>query len=304
MGEEDCGCGGDCTCDHDHGDGHAHGHSQSAVEQAREEPPDPQLDPTKSPGWGVELDSLADIEVDRDVTIGEMDPADLTAADVDPVADVSVERLLVTLVEGADRDRQRAALAFAERDPREEVRTALATAARTDDDDVRQFAVESLAKLGGDAAAEAAAVLAREDPDPWVRAEAVVAIDRLDRADQRHLLTEALDDDHHAVRRNALISEFKREGEDALPHLLDAVDDESERVREYAAHMLAGVDDDEARAALEWLVETAESDVVRLTAQNALEADPARFRRQFSGPTDEGETLLPGEDPLNRMPNL
>lgn len=330
MGRDDCGCGDDCDCSHGRS-GHAHGadagDSESScgcesergesdacgftggdrdeIEAAKAEPPDPQLDPTRSPGFGVEYDSLSDIEVSRDVTIGEMDPADLTAADTDPVADATTERLLATLVDGSRKDRQRAALALAERDPREGVVTALATVARTaDDDDVRQFSVEALGKLGGDEAAAAAAALAADDPDPWVRAEAVVTMDRLDRDDQRDAIDAALSDDHHAVRRNALISAFKRRGEDARDDLLAATDDPSERVREFAAHMLAGIDGETARRRLRELAADDPSDVVRVTAENALDADPDRFRRQFTGPTAEGETLLPGEDLLNRVPDL
>lgn len=336
MGEgHDCGCGGDCRCGHGESnahhdraephDGHSdHGSScgcgtdaeassscgftsgdRTEIEEAKAEPPDPQLDPTKSPGFGVEYDSLADIEVSRDVTIGEMDPADLTAADTDPVADVETERLLATLVDGTRKERQRAALALGEREPREGVVTALATVARTaDDDDVRQFSVEALGKLGGDEAAATAATLASDDPDPWVRSEAVVTMDRLDRDDQRDSIEAALSDDHHAVRRNALISEFKRRGEGARDDLLDATNDPSERVREFAAHMLAGVDDGAVRETLRELAVEDPSDVVRATAENALDTDPDRFRRQFTGPTAEGETLLPGEDLLNRIPDL
>lgn len=298
---DECGCGDGCGCED-----HAHETGHGDLEQHRQEPPDPQLDPTKSPGYGHGYDSLADIDVGRDVTIGEMDPSDLTAADTEPVSESETRMLLATLVDGARKDRQRAALELANREAEEHVLSALATVARTDDDaDVRQFAIESLAKLGGKPAVAAATVLASEDPDPWVRAEAVVALDRLDDPAVREDLVAALDDEHHAVRRNALIAVFKRDGEATLDVLLDAVEDPSERVREFGAHMLAGVDDDAARDALVRLLEDDdESEIVRLTAERALGADPARFRRQFSGPTDEGEVVLPGEDLLNRVPEL
>lgn len=52
----------------------------------------------------------------------------------------------------------------------------------------------------------------------------------------------AVDDDHHAVRRNAAISLFKLRGEAMERRLLDLSRDDSERVREWAAHMLGGVD--------------------------------------------------------------
>ncbi|GAB3322508.1 hypothetical protein GCM10027355_22190 [Haloplanus salinarum] len=42
--------------------------------------------------------------------------------------------------------------------------------------------------------------------------------------------------------------------------------------------------------------------VVAQTAERALEADPARFRRNFGALENDGR-LLPGEDRLNRMPD-
>ena len=98
---------------------------------------------------------------------------------------------------------------------------------------------------------------------------------------------------------------FKRRGEDALPDLLALVDDPSDRVREWAVHMLGGVDDDRAREALRSVAEDdAEPDLVRTTAARALEADPGAFRRGFGGTIDQMTTNLPGEDVLNRRPKL
>jgi HEAT repeat protein len=168
---------------------------------------------------------------------------------------------------------------------------------------VRQFAVEALAKHGGDLAAETATVLT-EDPEPWVRAEAVVALDRLDRAAHEAAIAAALDDDHHAPRRNALVSLFKHRGEDALDPLVDATDDPSERVREWAAHLLGGVDDPAATAALERLESADDSGVVRKTAARSLDVDAGSFRRQFGGALDRTDRTLPGEDDLNRTPDL
>jgi hypothetical protein len=75
-------------------------------------------------------------------------------------------------------------------------------------------------------------------------------------------------------------------------------------VREWAAHLLGGVDDDRARETLERLAAGDDADVVRETAANALETDPARFRREFGGPT-EGETRdRPTAEDLNRAPDL
>jgi HEAT repeat protein len=195
-------------------------------------------------------------------------------------------------------------LALSERDRTDAVVRGLCRAATTDADaDVRQFAVESLAKLGG-AAAEETARVAADDDDPWVRAEAVVALDRLDRGAHADRIADALDDDHHAVRRNAAISTFKRRGEDALSDLLALTDDPSERVREWAAHLLGGVDADRAHAELERLATEDESSIVRETAVRARDVDAGSFRRQFSGALDESDRTLPGEDDLNRTPDL
>ena len=272
-------------------------------EEATDGPPDPQLHPEQSPGFDEDPDGLADIEVDRDVTIGEASPAELAASDTEPVEDDAVDDLLAALVGDDVVERRRATLALAERPRDDRVEAALETAARTDDDaEVRQFAVEALAKLDGSAAAETALALT-DDPDPWVRAEAVVALDRLDRAEHADAMESALDDDHHAARRNAAVSLFKLRGEDALPVLVEAADDPSERVREWAAHLLGGIDDERANETLARLTDD-ESDIVRKTAARAREVDAGSFRRQFSGTLDETDRTLPGEDDLNRTPNL
>lgn len=273
--------------------------------EAVDEEPDPQLDPTQSPGFGRDPAGLADIEVGRDVTIGEASLEDLMSSDTGPVADESTRSLVALLASGDAVARRRAALALANRDRTETVVAALARASATDPDaDVRQFAVEALGKLGGDAAAAAARAVSHDD-DPWVRAEAFVALDRIDREANRDRIDAGLVDDHHAVRRNALISLFKRRGEGALDCLLTLADDPSERVREWVAHLLGGVDDPRAEAALDrYLRDETEATVVRQTAARALEADPGRFRRQFTGALDTGSRPLPGEDTLNRNPDL
>jgi hypothetical protein len=309
----DCSCGGDCACGSDpYGD-------DPEYDEIEEEP-DPQLDPTKSPGFGHTLDSLADIEVSRDVTLGEVDPETLTASDTDPVADASTRELLADLDGGSKKERRRAALALADAaEPRsadsrdqsgnadggETVAAALSRVALADDDaDVRQFAIESLAKLRADGAGEVALAVSREDDDPWVRAEALVALDRIDREAYADRLATALDDEHHAARRNALISLFKLRGEDVLDDAIELATDPSERVREWVAHVLGGIDDDRARRTLEGMATSDDSDIVALTARHARSVDPRRFRRRFTGAMAEGDTLLPGEDLLNRQPNL
>ena len=302
-------------------------------EEATDGPPDPQLDPERSPGFDSDgdIEALSDIEVSReDVTIGEATPRELTASDTEPLEDATTAEVVATLEDGDAVERRRAALALGERGHEGELAlAALTEAATTDPDaDVRQFAVETLGDVGdgdragdrgdvagdadgdatgwgGSGATEQAGAVARSllaDDDPWVRAEAVIALDHLDATGHGDAIEAALDDDHHAVRRNAAISLFKHRGEDALEPLLAQAEDESDRVREWAAHLLGGIDDDRARAALADLRRD-EADLVAQTAERALAVDPGRFRRQFRGGIDEG-TTLPGEDRLNRRPDL
>jgi HEAT repeat protein len=302
--DDDCGCG-------DGGD--------DEFQKHLEEEPDPQLDPAKSPGIGSDIEALEDIEVSReDVTIGEADPAELAAADTEPVAGDGAASLLADLDSGEPVDRRRAALALKEEGTTDAVVAGLARAATRDADaDVRQFAVEALTAHGGGASAEvegdaeagdaderaaAVAVTLLDDDDPWVRAEAVVALDNIDREAHEDDIAAALDDDHHAVRRNAAVSLFKLRGEEMEERLLALSRDDSERVREWAAHMLGGVDSADARGRLRDLTDDPAT-VVRGTAERALEAEPDRFRRQF-GALENDARLLPGEDRLNRMPDL
>ncbi|WP_018258510.1 HEAT repeat domain-containing protein [Halomicrobium katesii] len=282
-------------------------------EKHLEAEPDPQLDPERSPGLHADIDALEDIEVSRaDVTIGEATPAELAAADTEPVEGDDPSELLADLAADGEIDRRRAALALKDRATTETIVAGLAYAATNDpDDDVRQFAVEALTAHGTDAgsgtetgeAAAAVAVELLDDPDPWVRSEAVVALDNLDREAHESDLEAALDDDHHAVRRNAAISLFKLRGEAMADLLLEQSRDDSERVREWAAHMLGGVDEDRARDRLRELTDDPTT-VVRQTAERALEVEPRRFRRQFGGALENDSRLLPGEDRLNRMPGL
>jgi HEAT repeat protein len=251
----------------------------------------------------TDIDALEDIEVSReDVTIGEASPEELTATDTEPVAGDSPASLLADLDSGSAVDRRRATLALKDARTTDAVVTGLARAALDDADaDVRQFAVEALTGHGCERAA-AVAVELLDDSDPWVRAEAVVALDNVDREAHADDIEAALDDEHHAVRRNAAVSLFKLRGEAMTDVLLEQSRDDSERVREWAAHMLGGVDDDRARERLREL-EDDPATVVRQTAERALDADPDRFRRQF-GALENDSRLLPGEDRLNRMPDL
>ncbi|MCU4716951.1 HEAT repeat domain-containing protein [Halapricum hydrolyticum] len=258
-------------------------------------PPDPQLDPAKSPGFDAEIESLADIEVGRDdVTIGTATPAELTVADTTPVADDGHAELLETLETGPAPKRRRAALALAEREPIDAVVDALATRVHEDPDpDVRQFAVEALGDLGADVASTVARE-ALDDPNPWVRAEAVVVLDGRDRRAHADAIEARLEDEHHAVRRNALLSLSKHSGADLLETLLAFEDDDSERVREWVAELLGDFDDERARAALDRLRDD-DSDIVAEAATHALDSDSDR-RELFTRST------VPTDQPRHDVP--
>ena len=285
-------------------------------EEATDGPTDPRVHPEQSPGFGEEPAGLEDIEVSRDVTLGEATPRELQATDLGPVADRSAVELIQDLTAGDVVDRRRAALALGQERPAEGVVDALVEIGLQDEDaDVRQFAVESLGNLGadvpdgrGEAVTESLGTSALEalaDADPWVRAEAVVALDRIDRTAYESHLEAALGDDHHAVRRNAAVSLFKIRGEDTLDILLELSEDDSERVREWAAHLLGGVDDELAERRLtELAADESEPEVVRSTAARSLEIDPGKFRRQFTGGIENDSADLPGESRLNRRPDL
>ncbi|WP_066414762.1 HEAT repeat domain-containing protein [Halorubrum aethiopicum] len=274
-------------------------------DEATDGPTDPRVHPEESPGFGEEPDGLEDIEVDRDVTIGEASQRELQATDTAPLRGTEAGEKVATLAEGDPVERRRAALALGEERRSDAVVAALVERGLSDEDaDVRQFAVEALGQLGGERAG-AAATEALADENPWVRAEAVVALDRIDRTAHAEAIEAALDDGHHAVVRNAMVSLFKLRGEALLPVLLEASRDDSERLREWAVHLLAGVDDERATERLEAVAgDESEPRVVRSTAARALDADPGKFRRQFSGGTEDDSAALPGESTLNRRPDL
>ncbi|WP_280585886.1 HEAT repeat domain-containing protein [Halorubrum sp. Boch-26] len=274
-------------------------------DEATDGPTDPRVHPEESPGFGEEPDGLEDIEVSRDVTIGDATPRELQATDTAPLRGTDAAEKVADLVDGDPVERRRAALALGEGRPTEAAVDALIEHGLADDDaDVRQFAVEALGELGGERAGEAA-VAACDDPDPWVRAEAVVALDRTGRSEYASTIEAALDDEHHAVVRNAMVSLFKLRGEALCPVLLELSHADSERLREWAVHLLAGVDAERAAARLDAVAnDETQSKVVRSTAVRALDADPGKFRRQFSGGTENDSADLPGESTLNRRPDL
>ncbi|MEF8881190.1 MAG: HEAT repeat domain-containing protein [Halapricum sp.] len=259
------------------------------ADDATDGPPDPQLDPTRSPGFNDDIESIEDIEVGReDVTIGDATPSELTAADTAPVADDGVSDLLETLADGDAADRRRAALALSDREASEQVTTALAGAVRDDPDpDVRQFAVEALGELSADCLSDVARD-ALTDENPWVRAEAVVVLDSHGRQAHSDLIEDCLEDDHHAVRRNAIVSLAKHREEDLLETLLQFVEDDSERVREWVAEFLGGIDDERARDGLNALTGD-DSDIVAEAAANALDSDAER-RELFTESTVPTDT--------------
>jgi hypothetical protein len=246
-------------------------------------PPDPTLAPHESPGVDADVDGLEDVELGRDdVELGEAERADLTVADTDPVAGEPLASLVVALTDGAVRDRRRAAIALSRRDLDEASVAALASAARSDPDaDVRQFAVEALGEHGDGRAADVA-LAALEDDDPWVRAEAVVALDAIDRDRHAGAIDGALQDQHAAVRRNTLVSLWKRRGADAVGTLLAFVDDESDRVREWVATLLAEIDDERADAALRTLTEDP-CDIVATAAEQGITDGPSGTSRIGGG---------------------
>lgn len=97
----------------------------------------------------------------------------------------------------------------------------------------------------------------------------------------------------------------KLRDEALLGVLLEQSCADSERLREWATHLLADVGDDRARERLEAVAsDGTEPQVVRSTAARALDAHPGTFRRQFIGGTENQSTDLPGESTPNRRPDL
>lgn len=237
----------------------------------------------------------------RDITLGNADPADYSAADIGPVEDAPVERLGEMLDSSDAPTRRRAILALARREPPEQTRDKLTDLARTDSDDqVRQFAVEALGKLDGDPAVAIDAL--ETDEDPWVRAEAAVTLDRLAREQYTDRFEALLQDDHEGVRRNALISLTRIKGSDVREHLFDALDDPSDRVREWAVKLMGQYDDDSVveEALTQVLEDETESEIVRETAARSLGARGTDVETLL----EEGTGTASADDHmLNRVPD-
>lgn len=241
------------------------------------------------------------VEEVRDITLGTATAEDYSAADTSPVADASIDELVSTLDDQSPQTRRRATLALAERDVGAAAVEELESLALSDpDDDVRQFAVEAIAKSDGDPTV--ARELLETDDDPWVRAEAAVALDRLDRAGYEDYFEELLDDQAAGVRRNALISITRLQGDAARKHLLDAITDPDDRVREWATKLLGTIDDDPTvEAALQSVLDDeGEIDIVRETAARSLGATGEDVESLVDG---SGGTEMAGDHMLNQVPD-
>ncbi|MGM0399506.1 MAG: HEAT repeat domain-containing protein [Halobacteriota archaeon] len=241
------------------------------------------------------------VEEVRDITLGTARKEDYSAADVTPVEDDSIDDLQAQLTAADAPTRRRATLALAERDCPPVVVRQLEALARTDpDDEVRQFAIEAVAKQDGDPAV--ASDLLESDEDQWVRAEAAVALDRLDRAAHEDTFERLLDDEAVGVRRNALISLTRIRGDDARDDLVAAVDDSDDRVREWATKLLGTFDDDPiVETALKAVLEDEdEVDIVKQTAARSL---GARGEDVDSLVERSGGTEMAGDHMLNQVPD-
>ncbi|WP_123533300.1 HEAT repeat domain-containing protein [Halosimplex salinum] len=144
---------------------------------------------------------------------------------------------LQAALEGEQPEKREAALALvdeAEAGLADATVDALVGLARSADDaKTRQFAVEALGVAGRERETITDAL---DDPDEWVRAEAVVALSRT-APGATVPLRDALTDDHPAVRRNALIALARVEGD--AETLVDRLkNDPAPAVREYAAQFL------------------------------------------------------------------
>jgi HEAT repeat protein len=237
----------------------------------------------------------------RNIRLGNARPADYSAADVTPVEDASLETLEDMLEASEAPARRRATLALARRDVPDSIRDRLASLARTDPDaQVRQFAIEALGKLDGDPAV--ALEVLDADGDPWVRAEAAVALDRLDRERFEHRFEALLDDAAEGVRRNALISVARIRPDGARESLLEALSDPSDRVREWAVKLLGQFDDDPAvQTALESILEDeTEAKIVRETAARSLGARGEDVEALLEAGTG---TASADDHMLNRVPD-
>lgn len=274
-------------------------------DEATDGPTDPRVHPEESPGFGTESEGLEDIEVSRDITIGEATPRELQATDIAPLVGTEAAEKITALKSEDIVERRRAALALGEETPAAVILDALIEIGLADEDsDVRQFSVESLGELGGERAADAA-VETLSDPNPWVRSEALIALDKIDRQQHATAIEASLADDHHAVRRNAAVSLFKLRGTEMKEVLLDQTHDDSERVREWAAHLLAGIPGDDVETRLrEIATDDSEPKVVKSTAARSIEEDPGAFRRQFTGGTEGATGGDPTKNRLNKKPDF
>jgi HEAT repeat protein len=147
---------------------------------------------------------------------------------------------------GDERERREAALALVDSATgglAPATVAALAERAREDDSPaVRQFAVEALGEAGAGVEAIDAAL---EDPEPWVRAEAVVAFSRAAPERTDRLEAALAEDDDGMVRRNALIALGKTGTADRQTLVEYLKSDPHPAVREYAAQFLPAASGEE-----------------------------------------------------------
>ncbi|GAA0204561.1 HEAT repeat domain-containing protein [Halobaculum roseum] len=165
---------------------------------------------------------------------------------------------------------------------------------RDSDPDVRQFAVEALGVAGADASAVAPGL---DDPNEWVRAEAVVALARAAPDEAGEGLRNALPDDSGFVRRNAVIALAKTGAADAetLRERLKA--DPHAGVREYAAKYLATFPGEESETVtvLAAVLARDPEAFVRAgaaTALGELGTDRAEEALESQGVTDRSEDVV------------
>jgi len=204
--------------------------------------------------------------------------------------------LCEALNEGDARVRQDAAVALVDAaegglDPQTSVE--LRRRVNVDEDpQVRQFAVEA---LGVDGTGRNAVETALDDPEEWVRAEAVVACSRIAPGETERLIG-LLDDDSGWVRRNAVVALGKTGGADHDLLVETIKTDPHPAVREYAAQFLgdAVADVEEAERILAALLAREPNAFVRAKAAESLGqlgSDRAEQALEDHGITDASDDV-------------
>jgi len=245
--------------------------------------------------------------VSRDVTIGDASPRELQATDTAPLPRTDAAEKIADLVDGDPVERRRAALALGEGRPTEASLDALIEYGLADDDaDVRQFAVEALGELGGERAGEAA-VAACDDPDPWVRAEepssrstgsAGASTRRPSRRRSTTTTTRS-----SGTRWSRCSSCAARRCAPSCWSCRTRTASASESGRSTCSPASTTSAPHPASTRSRTTRRSRKSSGAPPSVR-ALDADPGKFRRQFSGGTENDSADLPGESTLNRRPDL